>query len=269
MAAALALAIGLAACGEREPIGTTIVASSPGTIGVGSQRLLLVVADEQQALLGGPDTPATVTFSFAGEAQGEVEAEWVWGIPDVRGFYTVTYDFDEPGEWQASIDTEDGPATATPFIVQPEVVVPEVGSEAPRSVTRTAADHPIEQITSDTNPDPRFYQMTVAEAVTSGTPSVIAFVTPAFCQTAACGPVLDVVKGVMADYPGVNFVHVEIYENIVDQDSPLIEVAAVAEWGLRTEPWVFVVGADGLVTARFEGALGPEELRRALDAAAA
>ena len=32
------------------------------------------------------------------------------------------------------------------------------------------------------------------------------------------------------------------------------------EWRLPTEPWVFVVGADGRIAAKFEGAVGVDEL---------
>jgi len=39
-------------------------------------------------------------------------------------------------------------------------------------------------------------------------------------------------------------------------------------WGLSTEPWIFVVDGDGKVTAKFEAAVGEEELRAALDAVA-
>jgi glutathione peroxidase-family protein len=38
------------------------------------------------------------------------------------------------------------------------------------------------------------------------------------------------------------------------------------DWNLQTEPWVFVVGADGKVTDRFEGSASPAELRQAIQA---
>ena len=38
------------------------------------------------------------------------------------------------------------------------------------------------------------------------------------------------------------------------------------EWGLPTEPWVFVVDAKGKVAAKFEGMAYPDELTAALDA---
>ena len=36
------------------------------------------------------------------------------------------------------------------------------------------------------------------------------------------------------------------------------------EWGLLSEPWLFVIGADGKVATRFEGLVADEELERAL-----
>ncbi|MGE0307777.1 MAG: hypothetical protein AB7Q27_18680, partial [Acidimicrobiia bacterium] len=35
--------------------------------------------------------------------------------------------------------------------------------------------------------------------------------TPAFCQTGICGPVLDVMIDIAADYPDLQFIHAEVY----------------------------------------------------------
>ena len=43
----------------------------------------------------------------------------------------------------------------------------------------------------------------------------------------------------------------------------LVPVPAMAEWGLKTEPWVFVVDSEGRVVARFEGPLTFAEVDRA------
>jgi hypothetical protein len=56
---------------------------------------------------------------------------------------------------------------------------------------------------------------------------------------------------------GVRFIHVEIYE---DNDPTKGENEWVAEWGLPSEPWVFLVGPDGRVRARFEGTVSVREL---------
>ena len=39
------------------------------------------------------------------------------------------------------------------------------------------------------------------------------------------------------------------------------------DWYLQSEPWVFVIDADGIITARFEGPASPEELTTAVEAA--
>jgi hypothetical protein len=42
----------------------------------------------------------------------------------------------------------------------------------------------------------------------------------------------------------------------------------MGEWGLTTEPWTFVVGADGRIASRFEGLVSVHELEAAVHAAA-
>jgi glutathione peroxidase-family protein len=38
------------------------------------------------------------------------------------------------------------------------------------------------------------------------------------------------------------------------------------EWSLKTEPWTFLVGANGKIVERFEGTVSTLELEAALDA---
>jgi hypothetical protein len=165
------------------------------------------------------------------------------------------------------------------FTVWPTTTVPAIGDPAPRSETPTADDAAgIAAISTDATPDPDFYRSSIADAVTSGQPSLIVFATPAFCQTAVCGPALDMVQTVAADYRDrVTFVHVEPYllkqtENGLQPDlkgGRLQPVLALKEWGLLTEPYIFVVDAQGNVSAGFEGMAGADELRAALDAVTA
>jgi hypothetical protein len=79
-----------------------------------------------------------------------------------------------------------------------------------------------------------------------------------------CAPTLDIVKKASPDWPRVEFIHVEVYENL-DEPSNLKAVPAVREWKLPSEPWVFVVDGDGKVAAKFEGTLSPAELDEALN----
>jgi hypothetical protein len=38
----------------------------------------------------------------------------------------------------------------------------------------------------------------------------------------------------------------------------------VAEWGLQTEPWIFVVDGQGIIRAKFEGLTPAREIETAL-----
>jgi hypothetical protein len=86
-------------------------------------------------------------------------------------------------------------------------------------------------------------------------------------MSATCGPVLDIAKEVAANFPQVDFLHIEIYENLDAAGfDELVPVEAVEAWALPSEPWVFVTDAAGVVTARFEGVVSVDELVAALTA---
>ena len=58
---------------------------------------------------------------------------------------------------------------------------------------------------------------------------------------------------------GVRFIHVEIYQ---DNNPAQGFNRWVTEWRLPSEPWVFLVGRDGRIKARFEGSVSVAELER-------
>ena len=97
-------------------------------------------------------------------------------------------------------------------------------------------------------------------------PTVITFATPLLCQSRVCGPVVDVVEQVKATAPkDVAFIHQEIYNGNAVNKGYRPQVGA---WRLPTEPWTFVVGRDGRIADRFQGAFSPGELQRAVAAVA-
>lgn len=272
LACLLAVTAVLAGCsGGITPFA--VVASANGGIGVGEQRMMFALVNgETNEFLASPDREATVILRDEnGAPLGTYPTEFVWTVEDVRGVYVSHLEIPEAGTYQVTIEA-DGYETAGPvgFIASENPPLVQRGEEAPASVTKVAADYTdLSVMTSDPDPDPGMYQMTVKEAVTDGTPAVVVFATPAFCVSQTCGPLLDQVKSYRSDYPGVDFVHVEIYDDLqVQSFDELTAVPATDEWGLPSEPWVFVVGADGRVTASFEGAASDEEMRAAIDAVA-
>lgn len=246
------------------------LASSPGSIGVGEQRVLVGLRDlptgEQIAT---PDViPKAVLRDDIGSPIAEYEGEFVWIVPDVRGMYAFNIEIPGPATYQLTIDAGPLGSNLAPlgFVAAENPLQVTTGEPAPPSETRTIADTPLDELTSDPNPDERFYELSLAEAVRSG-PSVIVFATPAWCTTQACGPMLDQVKAISDEFPELNYVHVEVYENIqVTDPADLILVEAVEEWGLPSEPWLYVTDDAGMVNSAFEGALSAAELRSALEA---
>ncbi len=266
-------------------------------ITVGPSRFLFTLIDSTNQVLAAPDVPVTVAFyNLAADPATPVSTtDAVFLDPGTgRGLYRASVDFTCAGDWGIVVIADlptplpsgaPSGAVASPartpvraqvvFEVRAAGTVPAIGAPAPRSdspVATTAED--LARISTDDDPDPDFYRQTIAQAVTSGRPSAILFATPQFCQTAMCGPMLDMVKGIAADFKDqVTFVNVEPYklretpqglQPDLDADGHLQPVPAVIEWGLRTEPYLFIVDADGRIFASFEGVLGEDEVRAAL-----
>jgi hypothetical protein len=55
--------------------------------------------------------------------------------------------------------------------------------------------------------------------------------------------------------------HVEVFK---DNDPARGYNRWMRQWGLTTEPWVFLVGADGHVKAKIEGSVSEAELAAAV-----
>ena len=268
------------ACGS----GSTPTTDIPTPV-VLSLRALLASSDlapEENrfvfALLDSRSSPirasrAQVTLSYVeGDGAvpyGEVEALFRRWPVGPGGVFTAKIDFSRPGTWLAEIVPTDGEAVGElarlSFEVKEQSATPAIGAPAPRSTNRTSADvSSLEELTSDANPDPELYQMTVAQALQTGRPLLVTFATPAFCTSATCGPQVDVVKALKETYRDrINVIHVEVYENpheIVGDLSNARLSPEIEEWGLPTEPWTFIVDGQGRVAAKFEAFSSYEEI---------
>jgi len=220
---------------------------------------------------------AASTETAASQAAGTFR----WLIPDVKAIYTAPATFTHAGDWGMEVTATGGGepdrTARVTFSVRDTTTTPAIGADAPRSDTLTATDPTtLPAISTDEHPDLAFYDLSVRDAIAAGKPFVLVFSTPLFCTSGTCGPALDLVKQVAPDYLGrVSFIHVEPYvlemrdgrtQPVVDVTGGPKPIRAVVEWGLPTEPYVFVVDANGKVAAKFEGMVYPDELTAALDA---
>ena len=140
---------------------------------------------------------------------------------------------------------------------------PAVGARAIPSQTPTLGDAPIRLLTTRVPPDRALLRYSVAASLRAHVPFVLVFATPRYCQSRTCGPMVDVVDAARRRFArlGIRFIHVEIYRQ---NDPAKGENQWVRQWHLRSEPWTFLVGRDGTVKARFEGAVSLGELDRAI-----
>jgi hypothetical protein len=143
--------------------------------------------------------------------------------------------------------------------VQPRSASPAVGAKAYPSRTPTLATTPFTRLTTRRPPDLALLRASVASTLSAHRRFVLVFATPRYCQSQTCGPVVDVVDAARRRFArsGIRFIHVEIYR---DNNPAKGENRWVKEWRLPTEPWTFLVGADGRIKAKFEGAVSLGEL---------
>jgi hypothetical protein len=148
-------------------------------------------------------------------------------------------------------------------VVKSQTAAPDVGAAAIASKTPTLDNATLDELSTSTKPDPELYKLSIADALAAKKPFVVVFATPKYCTSRTCGPVVDVVSAVRRKHAadGIAFIHVEIYQ---DNDPAKGENRWVKEWKLPSEPWVFLVGADGTIKSRFEGTLSVDELDEAV-----
>jgi hypothetical protein len=147
--------------------------------------------------------------------------------------------------------------------VTPRSPSPAVGAKAPGTATPTLADASVASLTTRQPPDLGLLRYSVAGALAAHRPFVVTFATPKFCTSRICGPVVDVVDAVRKRFAAspVRFIHVEVFK---DNDPARGYNRWMRRWGLRSEPWTFLVGRDGRVKAKFEGSVSTAELSAAV-----
>lgn len=147
-------------------------------------------------------------------------------------------------------------------VIRPERdQMPAVGEPAPRVSTDTTGDvASIEEIDTRQPPDD-LHDVDLKEAL-GRKPVAVLFATPQLCHSRVCGPVVDIALQLRERYGDrMEFIHQEVYvDNAVDRGlrPPL------ARFGLTSEPWLFVMNRQGIVTSRLEGSFGFTAMERAI-----
>ena len=195
---------------------------------------------------------------------------------DTRGVYAAQTTFDRAGFWEVEATAMiEGKARKGKgaFAVNEDHAIPAPGDQAlpTETLTLTTPDVPRPAIDSRAGsgeiPDPDLHRRTIAASLGAHRPIVAVFATPVYCTSRFCGPITDMVDELAHQYADrADFVHVEIWR---DFQNRTVNKSA-ADWVLRNdelnEPWIFVIGADGRITHRFDNVATRGEIEPLLQA---
>ena len=244
---------------------------------VGTQRVAFLL-NTRKALVNVPQAEISVASADGSAPPTQVTADynaWPYGV---RGSYVAPVDFPAPGDYSLTVMPVGGEVSGEAVIdvsVLADSPIPSIGEAAPASATKTLGEATdVTEVTTSYEPDAELYRMSIADAVSSGKPSVVVFATPAFCTSPTCGPQVDTVSELRVEHPdAANYIHVELYDNPAEIQGDLSQAQlapAADEWGFTqipgwtNESWVFVLDSDGIVRQRFEGFATLMELEAAL-----
>jgi hypothetical protein len=304
LAALLSLGLLAAACSSDNPAPTGPTGNSSGMVAVAAS-VDLYTKDPQRVDLGlvMPDNSLVsfgtvdVAFSLVGtgaQAGMTATATFVptFGTPERsdgpvvtqpnegRGVYEATdVVFDTAGVWLAEVTADVkglGPQTAqASFAVQEQPSLPAPGDRAQPTENLTVDSKGVPLAAIDSRaaskgsiPDPELHEWTIARAIAEGRPALVVFATPVFCVSRFCGPVTEMVEDLSRRYADrAVFIHIEIWKDFQKQ---VLNQAAL-DWlqlpnGDLTEPWLFLIGADGTIADRWSSMWSEAEVQTELEA---
>jgi len=235
-------------------------------------------ADGSQPAAPGPLTMARFVAAPGNDPAGD-DGPTLTNPSEVAGVYvTPEVTLPEPGIWNATLTTTvDGGAPVTleaAFNVYAEHRLPAPGDEAlaTNNLTMDSGAAPAAAIDSRAFdgaqvPDPELHDTTIADALRQHRPALVQFATPVHCTSNFCGPTVEAQEELERQYGNVaEFIHIEIWRKF---DRGMLNQAA-ADWLLRdgdlTEPWLYLIDANGMIVERWGPLFDLDDVRASLDA---
>ncbi|UDY34403.1 hypothetical protein [Dermatobacter hominis] len=268
----------LAACGDSETNTQesdavpdhALLAAFPQSVphipaGVPS-RLPYLVSDRDGVPLAEIAGDVTFTISQDGKELGTVDvAPRMDGVP--RAYLPVSFTFPEPGIYDLTATYDGSELDSTIEVVDRARVGPPVVGEAlppvdSPTVERTLQVDPL----CSRVPACPYHSTNLQDVVGKGKPVVMLIATPAYCQTAVCGPVLDLLMAQTEGRTDLEVLHQEVYKDPKGQrDLNDAELAPVPEaYQLRFEPVLYVTDRAGTIVARADVTVDRGELTELL-----
>ncbi|MEM9034658.1 MAG: hypothetical protein AAGD18_08720 [Actinomycetota bacterium] len=236
------------------------------------QRTVWGIAD-QAGPLPITDVPERVVIAIARD--GELVAPRVDVFARADGvpfpYYPVRTNFDEPGIYDVEISWNGGVLQSAIQAFAPEdVELLQPGVAMPAIDTPTFDDaRGVDPICTRLEICP-FHGVTLGEALEDGLPTVLVVSTPGFCQTAVCGPMLELLIEIDGQRPGAfSAVHAEVYDDPQAlSENAAVPTAIMDATGMTQagfEPSMFFIDPDGILTERLDNVVDRSEMNEAID----
>lgn len=272
-------------------------------LAVGKQRFMVGLLTPEQELVGGGSVSMKFVYlgtrdrpQSSGRVVSEAKGDFLaipreGGSPppsplagprvvsssEGSGVYAAEANFDRAGFWgvlvDASVEGRGDRSARTTFEVLPAHEFPWLGEDAPRSenLTVDSPDAPTSAIDSRAQggtevPDPELHSTTVAKSLADKRPVLLVVATPVYCVSRFCGPITDMVSELAKSYSDrASFIHIEVWRDFEKKELN----AAAADWILTekpSEPWIFLIGSDGKIIARWDNVATRQEVEPTLQA---
>ena len=222
------------------------------------QRVAFAILNQEGTGPVKPEGPVQLSIDGT-EVTPELHADGSLELP----YLLVRHRFEKAGVSMARATYQGSTGKAAIQVVPPDQAqAPLVGQTLPREPTPTVADpRGVDPICTQ-EPICPLHGVSLDAAVEEKRPLAVLYATPARCQSRLCGPVLD---NLLASHEAfsdrVRFIHVEIYASKTGNAlAPPVKAA-----GLSQEPFLFLVGADGVIRDRIDNAFDRSEARQALE----
>ena len=219
-----------------------------------NQRLAFSIFDSNQKIVAKKSTSVVLIAPSKKEQVFKNVLLREKGI-EGRGIYSINAILDETGPWLIKTKQQSQPLELNVSVAENNLATFE-GDDCPNSPTPTNTD-PLDAkiLCTRFEGECGLHKKSVPELLKTGKPFVVLFATPARCQTAYCGPVLDLTLAEAKNFD-IDIVHVEIYKD--DVSNAVLD--AVTAWNLPSEPWMFGVTKDGKISKRLDGAFDQSEI---------
>jgi hypothetical protein len=225
-------------------------------------RLPLALAADDGSFLDVKNAPASIAYRLTDPGGGTSGSTTVrrraQDLP--RGYYPATVELSTAGTWTFEVEAKGQHISTALTAVDASAApaIPSIGDALPNVPTPTTAVPLSVNPICTRQPACPFHSISLDAALGMHRPIVLVVSTPAHCQFAICGPVLDLLVARQAKFEkaGAIVIHAEVYTD----DSAQVTSPTVDALGLTYEPALFYAGTDGIVKSQLSYVFDASEL---------